>query len=79
MYTSVKSCLKFGQHMTPFFETHGGVKQGDVMSPSLFNWYINDIRDLFDNNDTPVCLGNRELRRRLGFIIKDKRRTPKMS
>ena len=61
MYSSVKSCIKLGQHITPFFETHGGVKQGDAMSPSLFNFYINDIPNLFDSNDSPVYLGNREL------------------
>ena len=35
-----------------------GLKQGGVLSPLLFNLYIDDIRELFDNKCDPVTLFN---------------------
>ena len=35
------------------------VKQGDVLSPSLFNIYVNDVSTMFRNNCEPVKLGTR--------------------
>lgn len=61
MYSRVSTCIKIGDKMTPFFESFSGVKQGDVISPILFNFFINDIPDLFDVKDDPAILGTRSI------------------
>ena len=50
------SSLKVNGHISESFEVHSGVRQGDVMSPLLFNIFINDIIDEFQSQecDPPV-------------------------
>jgi hypothetical protein len=58
MYTSVKTCVKTKDGFTQDFNSHIGLKQGDILSPLLFNLYINELSGhLITNADTPTLNG----------------------
>ncbi len=61
MYDKSSQRLKIGNRISRKFMTHRGVKQGCILSPKLFNLFINDIPDIFDRTCDPVHLGNEEL------------------
>ncbi len=62
MYESCLSRIKLRNGLTELFSTTIGIKQGDSLSPSLFNLFINDIVDELKNIGTdPVSLNNRKL------------------
>ena len=54
MNEDCKACIKNEGLLSDTFEYKSGVKQGDVMSPNLFDTYINDLLATFyDDNDSP--------------------------
>ena len=59
MYNNTKSQIKYGSSISEPFITYKGVKQGDALSPSLFNIYVNDVSTMFQNICEPVKLGKR--------------------
>ena len=70
MYNIIKSmylnqentlCVKSGQTLTNKFNCNVGVKQGEPLSPILFNLYINDMMKHFDNTCQPIYLDNTPL------------------
>ena len=53
--------VKIKDQLTEMFKILVGVNQGDPLSPTLFNLYINDIHKYFDEGCHPVSLGNKQL------------------
>ena len=58
MYDNSFSCVKVDKVRTDFFKCNLGVRQGDNMSPNLFNLYINDLPNYFDSSCDPVHINN---------------------
>ena len=42
LYVSVRSCVRINSLKTDWFDVHCGLRQGCVLSPLLFNLFIND-------------------------------------
>jgi exonuclease III len=58
MYADTHSCVKLPNGITSSFSTKTGIKQGDNLSPVLFNIFIDDIVKLFDSTmcgDVSLC------------------------
>jgi hypothetical protein len=63
MYLSQNNNLqvKVANKLSEKFSSNKGVKQGDVLSPILFNFFINEINKyLISDEDTPI-LGNKQI------------------
>ena len=62
MYSKCKISIKLDEGTTSCFNTNIGVKQGCVISPTLFNLFLNDVVDIFDKSiSDPVTLHDKEL------------------
>ena len=58
MYQQTEVCVKVGNFRTEYFKSIIGVRQGDNLSPNLFNLYINDLPNYFDQSCFPVSLND---------------------
>ena len=55
---SSRLAVKIGNSLSDFFSSNIGVHQGDVLSPNLFNLYINDVVTALNSHCDPVYLNN---------------------
>ena len=61
MYSEVSYAVKTTHGITEKFSSNVGVKQGCVLSPSLFNLFLYDLPNIFDNTCNPVQLSDIQL------------------
>ena len=52
MYQNDNACVRIGDKVTETFPINIGVKQGDNPSPTLFNFYLSDLPEIFNLSDT---------------------------
>ncbi len=63
MYDNAKFCVKLPGEITKSFKLEKGIKQGDILSPYLFNLYLNDINQiLLGRNVVHLLLGAHEVK-----------------
>ena len=58
MYQKLIYSIKAENVLSNTFETKIGVKQGCVLSTTVFSLYLNDLSKCFDDQCDPVPLGN---------------------
>ena len=56
MYQNIELCVKIDNRRSNFFHSSLGVRQGDNLSPILFNLYLSDLPTCFDESCDPVSL-----------------------
>ena len=58
IYTHQKMCIQWYSHVTDKFTIVNGVKQGGVLSPTLFTNYIDDLLDQLKKSNVGCNVGN---------------------
>ena len=61
MYSDVQYRVKIDNLLSPPIESCVGVKQGCVLSPLLFNLYLSDFPQIFDDSCDPVSINQFKL------------------
>ena len=55
-YTNQKVCVRWGNVYSDYFGVSNGVRQGGILSPFLFNLYMNDLSDRLNKLKIRCCI-----------------------
>jgi len=58
IYSLCQSAIKIDNKHSDYFKIERGVKQGDSLRSCLFNYFVNDLHDIFDESCGPLKLEN---------------------
>ena len=61
IYNNVESSVLLGDSKTDWFQLHVGLRQGCVLSPLLFNIFINDLQEYLKKLNKGVLVGTNKL------------------
>ena len=61
MYSKDSASIKLNQYISEEFNCHKGVKQGCMLSPTLFNIYLNDLPDILSNDTSAPLLNGTQI------------------
>ena len=62
IYTTTTNSIIVNDKLSETFPSNKGVKQGDTLSSTLFNLFLNDLPDIFKfEGNNPIYVGNTEL------------------
>ena len=59
LYNDVQCSVNVNKHLTKWFNVTSGLKQGCLLSTTLFNLFINDLSELLDHSDLGVIINDR--------------------
>ena len=72
MYSKDKSAVKINNKMTEAFARYTGVKQGCMLSPTLFNLYLSDLPEFLNSSSsTDILLDDSENGRTFPLVAGD--------
>jgi hypothetical protein len=61
LYVSMMSCVRVNSFKTEWFDVKCGLRQGCILSPLLFNLFINDLTLFIKSFDLGINIGNEKL------------------
>ncbi|CAG2196515.1 unnamed protein product [Mytilus edulis] len=61
LYNNVQSCIKLNGLLSDWFPVNTGLKQGCIISPLLFNFFINDLIDEVKKLNVGISIGEEKV------------------
>ena len=61
LYSSVSSCVKVNSFYTEWFYVSGGLRQGCILSPLLFNLYLDDLVKYIKAFNVGIDIGDEKI------------------